>query len=300
MKKKLPGTKKEILKKFKNSTEIIIVNDGSTDKTSETINKLKKKYSNLNGIDLRKNQGKSAALLTAFQHAQGDILITSDADLQDEPQDIPKLIDKINQGWDVVSGWRTTRNDQLKRKISTRLFNLIVTKSTGIKLHDFNCGLKAYKKEVINSLNLTGGMHRFMPVLASWQGFKVTEVPVNNRARRFGQPKYGLERMLKGILDLSTIIFLHKYAQRPLRFFGTIGFILFGFGFITGTYLTILRFQGEKIGDRPLLILTVLLIVLGVQFFSLCLIGEMLASPKYHEGGLASNKKQPVPIAKKI
>jgi len=279
-----------ILKQTKKETEIIIIDDGSTDHTFNVIKKLKNKYPNIIGIKLRKNSGKSSAFQVGFAKAKGKILITMDADLQDDPHDIPKLLNKINQGWDVVSGWRTNRNDTFSRKISTKLFNAIVIQTTGTKLHDLNCGLKAYKKEVIETIDLVGGMHRFMPILATWQGFKITETPVSNRPRKYGQAKYGPERALKGILDLTTIIFFNKYAKRPLRLFGTLGIISFITGFTFGIRLTYLRILGEKIGDRPLLILAVLLIVLGVQFFSLGLLGEMLAK----------NKKESIPISEKI
>lgn len=278
---------KTVLKKLNKTCQILLIDDGSTDDTQTIIKKFSKKWPQLTGYKFRKNQGKSSALTFGFRQVAGDIVVTMDADLQDNPAELPKLIEQLKHV-DVVSGWRTNRQDTLTKKLSSGMFNFIVKKSTGIQLHDFNCGYKAYKREVIENIQVTGGMHRFLPVLAAWQGFKVSEVEISNRPRRFGQSKYGFERALKGFLDLTTIIFLQKYAQRPLRLFGTIGVLAFSGGFLAGLYLTYLKFLGEKIGDRPLLILAVLLMVLGAQFFSLGLIGELLASQKTKGVSLAT------------
>jgi len=281
---------KTVLPKLSGPKEVIVVDDGSSDNTFKRLKANKKKIKNLVGIRLRKSMGKSTALLAGFLESKGDVLITIDADLQDDPREIPKLITKLFGGWDVVSGWRKERKDSSSKKAFSWLFNFVVSRVAGIPLHDFNCGLKAYKRQVIESVNLSGGMHRFIPVLAFWQGFKVTEVVVKHRKRRFGRTKYGFGRVIRGFLDFATIIFLNKYAKRPLRLFGVIGVIFSIIGFLFGVYLAVLRFQGEKIGDRPLLILAVLLMVLGVQFFTLGLLGEMVAI----------ERKSKLPISEKI
>jgi len=281
---------KTVLSEFSGPGEIIVVDDGSTDDTFKNLKADKKKIKNLVGLRLRKSMGKSAALLAGFLESKGDILITIDADLQDDPREISRLMRKLSEGWDVVSGWRKERKDSFSKKAFSSLFNFVVSKIAGIPLHDFNCGLKVYKRHVIESVNLSGGMHRFIPVLAFWQGFKVTEVSVKHRKRRFGRTKYGFGRVIQGFLDFATIIFLNKYAKRPLRLFGIIGVAFSILGFLFGTYLAVLRFQGEKIGDRPLLILAVLLMVLGVQFFTLGLLGEMIAT----------ERKDKLPVSERI
>ncbi len=258
------------------SYEIILIDDGSSDDTYEQIKKNKSRK--VRGLSFKKNMGKSTSLRAGFKESRGQLVVTMDSDLQDNPRELVKLIKEINRGFDVVSGWRKERQDTILKKLSSYLFNKFVSLTTGITLHDINCGFKIYKREALDSIKLSGGMHRFMPVLAHWQGYKVAEVIVKHRERKFGQSKYGFGRAMSGFIDLSTILFLNKYAKRPLRFFGVIGVVFFSMGFSAGGYLTFLRFSGEKIGDRPLLILAVLLMLLGVQFFSLGLLGEMVAA----------------------
>lgn len=198
-----------------------------------------------------------------------------DADLQDEPADILRMVDKINEGYDVVAGWKH-RKASLFRLILTKIFNFSVRATTGIKLHDFNCSLKVYRSEVVRNIKLYGELHRFLPVLASWQGFRVTEIKVANYERRYGRSKYGLARIWRGFFDLASIVFIVRYGKKPLHVFGGLGMLFFTIGFIVDLYMTMLRFQGEKIGDRPLFMLGTLMIVLGVQFFTMGLLGESI------------------------
>lgn len=257
--------------------EIVIVDDGSSDNTKAVLKNLKKKNTHLRAISLRQNSGKSPAIATGFKYSKGDIVVTIDADLQDDPGDIKKLLKKMDQGWDVVSGSRVRRADTGTKQLSTKLFNWFVSNFSGLKLSDYNCGLKAYRKEALAETKIKVGMHRFLTVIAYWQGFSVTEVKVKNLPRKFGKTKYGPWRAISGILDFLTIYFIYKYSRRPVRLFGVMGAFLSSVGFLIGIYLTFLRFSGEKIGDRPLLSLAILLMVLGVQFISIGLLGEMIS-----------------------
>lgn len=273
----------EIAEKLNPDYEVIFVDDGSTDKSTEKIAMLSRNDPKVKLISFRKNTGKSIALQTGFNEANGDIIITLDADLQDDPTQIPKLLTKINEGYDLVSGWKENRKDPLNRLILTKIFNAIVSSFSGLKLHDFNCGLKAYKKELVKELNIYGELHRFIPVIAHNLGFLVTEVPVAHKSRKYGKSKYGLARIPKGFLDFLTVLFLTNYVKRPLHLFGLIGALLLSAGFIFGLYLTYLRLMGETIGNRPLLFLTMLFIVSGFQFIFTGLLAEMILylSPKY-------------------
>lgn len=269
--------------KLSSDYEVIFVDDGSTDGSVNVIQKLSGNNNKIKLISFRKNQGKALALQTAFKALNGDIIVTLDADLQDDPQEIPKLVNKLNEGYDLVSGWKEHRRDPRNRLILTKIFNNIVSLFSGLKLHDFNCGLKVYKKEVIHELNIYGELHRFIPVIAHNLGFMVAEVPIIHRPRKYGKSKYGFGRIPKGFLDFMTILFLTNYATRPLHLFGIIGSFLFLVGFIFGLYLTYLRISGETIGQRPLLFLTMLLIVSGFQFIFTGLLAEMILylSPKH-------------------
>ncbi|NQU66791.1 MAG: glycosyltransferase family 2 protein [Candidatus Marinimicrobia bacterium] len=256
--------------------EIVFVDDGSTDDSLEVIESLKLSDSNVKLIQFYKNYGKAEALSAGFNDCQGDYVITMDADLQDDPNEINALVNKLKEGWDVVSGWKKSRNDPLSKKFPSKIFNLITRLFTGIQIHDFNCGLKAYRSSVVKSIELYGGLHRYIPAIAKQKGFSVTEIVVNHRPRKHGETKYGGARYFHGFFDLLTILFMGKYFNRPLHFFGFIGLILTVAGLGINTWLTIGWFRGVWIGNRPILFLAVLLMVVGIQFFSIGLLGEMI------------------------
>lgn len=247
------------------SYEIVFVDDGSTDSSLDLMKKLAAKDKKIRIFSFRKNQGKAEALTLGFKMATGDFVVTLDADLQDRPEEIKNLLEKLNEGFDVVSGWREKRKDSLKTKLSSRLFNSIMSAFWGVHLHDYNCGLKAYTKEAAKSLNLYGGMHRFIPLLAVNKGFEITEVPVVHEKRKYGKSKYGFSKIFKDVPDMLTILFLTRFAKRPLHFFGFIGGIASFLGSIILLYLFILRLMGQTIGDRPLLTFGMLLVLAGFQ-----------------------------------
>jgi glycosyltransferase involved in cell wall biosynthesis len=262
------------------SYEVIYIDDGSTDSSLNLLKELFTKNENVKVISFRRNYGKSAALSEGFQLAEGDVVITMDADLQDDPHEIGNLLQKINSGDDLVSGWKKKRHDPLQKTIPSKIFNLTTSLLTGIKIHDFNCGIKAYKREVIKDIPLYGELHRYLPVLAHWKGYKVGEIIVHHRPRKYGKTKFGMGRFLKGFFDLLTVLFITRYRQRPLHLFGFLGLFSLFIGFCISFYLTILWFQGQGIGHRPLLFLGILLIIVGLQSFSIGLIGEMIANIK--------------------
>ena len=255
--------------------EIIFVDDGSNDSSFSVIEEITQNNKNVIGIRLLKNFGKSDALNVGFKYSTGSIVITLDADLQDDPLEIRKLIEKIRDGWDLVSGWKKNRRDPFSKKIPSMIFNYITRLLTGVTIHDFNCGLKAYKRIVVETIDIYGGMHRYIPVLANYKGFSVSEVIVNHRPREYGLSKYGIKRFSHGFFDIFTVLFLGKYVSRPLHFFGLIGLSFITFGIIICTYLTIGWFQGIWIGNRPILFLGMLLIIMGVQIFSIGLLAEL-------------------------
>lgn len=257
--------------------EVIFVDDGSTDRSFQIIKELNKKDRRFRAVRFRKNYGKAAALSVGFSKAKGNVVITMDADLQDDPAEIKNLINKLKEGYDLVSGWKKKRYDPISKTLPSKIFNKMVSIATGIKLHDFNCGLKAYRKEVAKSLNLYGEMHRFTPALAHHDGFSITEIVVQHHPRKFGRSKFGPYRMVKGFLDLITVTFLIRFMKKPMHFFGVLGilFILVGFG--VDLYLTIEWLLNETyLTNRPLLFLGVALIIVGVQSVSMGLIGEMM------------------------
>ncbi len=257
--------------------EIIIVDDGSTDSTFTLLIKNQNFYPQLTIIKLRKNFGKATALNAAFKFVRSEIVITMDGDLQDDPKEIPQFIAKIEEGYDLVSGWKYPRNDPLSKILPSKIFNYLTRIITGVNIHDFNCGYKAYKKIVLENIDLYGEMHRYIPALAAWNGFKLSEIKINHRPRRFGRSKFDASRLFRGLFDLITVKFLTNYSSRPLHIFGLLGIISFLAGFIIGIYLLILKyFQHIDIGDRPLLLLAVLLIFIGLQFVSIGLLGEMI------------------------
>lgn len=262
----------------KYSFEIIFVDDGSTDSSWEIINKLATEFEFVNGISFRTNQGKSAALQIGFEKASGRFVVTMDADLQDDPNEVPAMIEKLEAGFDLVSGWKKKRYDPISKTIPSKFFNYVTRISSGINLHDFNCGLKAYKNEVVKSIYLYGELHRYVPVLAKREGYgKITEQVVQHHARKYGATKFGLSRFINGFLDLITILFVQRYLQKPMHFFGSIGVLLLIIGGAINTYMAFLRIvMNAGIGNRPLLFLGILLMVLGVQFFSTGLLGELI------------------------
>jgi len=257
---------------------VIFVDDGSKDGSFGEILSLASADSRIKGLRFRRNYGKAAALSEGFKVANGQMVVTMDADLQDDPSEIGALIDKINEGFDVVSGWKKSRKDPWTKKLPSKLFNLVTGIMSGIRIHDFNCGLKIYKADVVKTISIYGEMHRYIPVLAKIAGFKVDEIIVNHRARKYGKTKFGASRYLKGFLDLVTVMFLGKYNRNPLHFFGIIGAVLFIAGLIINSYLTIQWFGGIWIGNRPILFLGILLMIVGIQFISLGLIAEMITS----------------------
>ena len=261
--------------------ETIFVDDGSTDGTFAALTRLHSSTDNVRVVRLRRNFGKAAALRAGFDQARGETVVTIDGDLQDDPAEIPRLLAKLEEGFDLVSGWKTRRRDPLTRRVLSRIFNRVTGAFSGVHLHDMNCGLKAYRAEVVHGLRLYGELHRFIPVLAHYRGFRIAELPVNHRPREHGRSRYGVERYLRGFLDLLTVSFIGRYRHRPLHLFGGLGLILGAFGTAILVYLTVLKILGNAIGHRPLLLLGVLLVVIGMQFFSLGLISEMITS--HHE-----------------
>ncbi len=263
--------------------ELIIVNDGSVDSTSNVLENLSIEIKQLTVINLRKNYGQTAALAAGFDHSNGDIIVTLDGDLQNDPNDIPKLITNINEGYDLICGWRFQRKDKLlNRRIPSQIANRLIGNVTGIHLHDYGCSLKAFKHEIIKDIKLYGELHRFLPVLANIEGAKIKEIKVNHRSRKYGQSKYGIDRTFRVLMDLLTVWFMNKFLTRPMYVFGFIGIISIISSFIMSSYLIVLKFLGESIGNRPLLIFALILGIAGVQLFSFGLLGELLMRT-YHE-----------------
>jgi glycosyltransferase involved in cell wall biosynthesis len=268
---------KKVLEAMRANYEVIFIDDGSTDSSFQKIKEINHLNNRFKCIKFKRNYGKSAALSEGFKIAKGDYIITMDADLQDDPEEIPALIQKLNEGYDLVSGWKKIRLDPFIKKHTSKVFNFVTSTLVGLKLHDYNCGLKAYKKDVIKSIRIYGEMHRYIPAIAYLSGFKVTEIPVTHHARKFGKTKFGTSRFINGLLDLITVLFTTKFIKRPLHFFGTIGIVtsVLGFGIIA--YLTILKFfDSVPISNRPLFLVGILLSIVGVQFISLGLIAEMI------------------------
>ena len=264
--------------------EVIFVDDGSSDKSNNWLFKLSNENDNFKLIQFFRNYGKSAALSEGFKNAKGDYIITMDADLQDDPAEIPNLINKLEEGWDIVSGWKKNRLDPLNKTLPSKLFNFVTRIVTGIKIHDFNCGLKGYRQSVIKSINIYGGRHRYIPALAGQRKFRVTEIVVNHRERKFGETKYGGSRIFHGFFDLITILFLNKYTQQPLHLFGFIGLGLLIFGLLAEALVLYYKyFLGHFFKDHiALLMFGIMFIVIGIQFFSIGLLGELMT--RYTQG----------------
>lgn len=258
--------------------ELIVVDDGSTDGTQGLVTELGGARPWLRLVRLRRNLGKSAALAAGFEWARGERIVTLDGDGQDDPAEIPKLLARLEEGADLVSGWKVDRNDPSEKRGASKLFNRVTARVSGLPLHDFNCGLKAYRAECARSIELFGERHRFIPLLAVQRGWRVAEVPVHHRARQHGRSKYGSERYLRGLLDLGTVLFLGRYQYRPMHLFGGIGLVTILVGLLACAYLTVVKLGGEAIGRRPLLLFGVLCIVVGVQLIGIGLIGEMIAA----------------------
>jgi glycosyltransferase involved in cell wall biosynthesis len=269
--------------------EAVFVDDGSTDGSYAALTRLHSARDNLTVVRLRRNFGKAAALAAGFAQARGDVIVTIDADLQDDPAEIPRLLLKLEEGFDLVSGWKSRRQDPLRRRALSRLFNTVAGWVSGVRLHDINCGLKAYRADVVRGLRLYGELHRFIPVLAHHRGYRIAELPVNHRPREHGRSRYGLERYLRGFLDLLTVSFIGRYRQRPLHLFGGLGLALSAAGTAILLYLTVVKAMGHAIGGRPLLILGVLLVVVGIQVFSLGLITELITS--HHEERVSDSER---------
>jgi len=258
--------------------EVIFVNDGSRDDSARVLEGLLGQDPNVRVISFRRNFGKSAALATGFHAVRGKFVVTMDADLQDDPAEIPALIAKLEEGYDLVSGWKKRRHDPLSKTIPSKLFNYVTGKLSGVRLHDFNCGLKAYRVDVVKELPVYGELHRFLPVLAFKLGFRITEIPVLHRARKYGRTKFGASRFINGFFDLLTVLFISDFNRAPLHLFGSIGLICTLLGLAINVYLSVGWFRGNWIGNRPLLFLGVLLMVIGVQFFSFGLIAEKIVN----------------------
>ncbi len=256
--------------------EVIFVDDGSRDGSADVLAGLATRHDEIRVICMRRNFGKGPALTAGFRDARGDVVITLDADLQDDPTEIPRMLAALEEGADLVSGWKQNRQDPWNKRIPSKLFNATARKASGLDLHDLNCGFKVYRANVVKALAIPGEMYRFIPAIAASEGFIVTEIAVNHRARQHGTSKYGFERYLRGLLDLVTISFVGRYRHRPMHLFGGVGLLLFAIGVLIGAYLTVIKMFGEPIGSRPLLFLAVLLIVVGIQLFTIGLVSELI------------------------
>lgn len=261
--------------------EILFVNDGSTDNSQKVIDDLSLENNNIKSITFRKNFGKSAALNAGFEHVKYDIVFTMDADLQDDPMEIPRFLKEIEDGYDLVTGWKENRNDPKEKTIPSKVFNAITSKMSGLELKDYNCGFKCYKRTVLNEVNLYGELHRFVPFLAFKKGFKVQEIPVHHHERKHGISKFGWERYARGFFDLLTVIFITNYINRPMHLFGGIGSIFFGVGLALFSYLFFGRWIfGESIGSSPIFLISIFLLGSGIQIFILGMIAELIVHNK--------------------
>ncbi len=266
-----------VLSALDRSFEIIFIDDGSTDDSFTILEKLHRESDHVKVLQFRRNFGRSAALSAGFSVAQGDVVITMDADLQDDPHEIPRFLSKLDEGYDLVSGWKHPRRDPLSKTVPSKLFNFVTRRITGVNLHDFNCGFKAYRNGVVRELEIYGELHRYILVLAHWKGYRIAEIKIHHHPRRFGRSKFGLNRFSRGFFDIVTVFFLTQYTRRPLHLFGWFGSLSFFAGLLINAYLTVLWLTGYRpIGNRPLLMLGVLLLIIGVQFFSLGLLAELI------------------------
>ena len=267
---------REALRPWAESHELIFVDDGSTDGSFEILQALHAQDPRVVALRFRRNQGKATALMAGFRQAGGQVLVTLDADLQDDPSEIPRFLKRLDEGFDLVSGWKVKRRDPLGRRILSRIFNGVTSMLTGVTLHDFNCGFKCYRRAVIQEIRLHGELHRFIPALATWRGFTVGEIAVSHRPRKYGQSKYGTERIPRGFFDLLTVLMLTRYRLRPLHLFGAFGMLLGLVGSASLAYLVVGWFFGRWIGNRPLLSLSILMMIIGLQFIFFGLLAELL------------------------
>lgn len=274
------------------SFEIVFVDDGSSDGTPQRIKIAREADPRVKLIALRRNFGKAAALCAGIDRAKGAIVVTMDGDLQDDPDEIPRFLEKLDDGLDLVSGWKKNRRDPASKRYPSKLFNWTTRKLAKVDLHDFNCGFKAYRREVLEQIALYGELHRYIPVLASRKGFRVGELEVRHHPRRHGVSKYGWDRLYKGLLDLITVLFITKYTRRPLHLFGVIGLSAFVAGFAINLYLAILWMMGESLSNRPLLFLGILLMLLGIQVLTTGLIGEMITFKNFHSSDTYSVRER--------
>jgi len=257
--------------------EMIFIDDGSRDGSGETLKKLAAGNKHMRIIRMRRNFGKSAALQCGFRKSRGDIVITMDGDLQDDPKEIPRFIEKLESGYDLVSGWKKKRHDPWHKTIPSKLFNFITSSIAGIKLHDFNCGFKAYRRAVIKEVDVYGELHRYIPVLAGWRGFRIVEIEVHHRPRSHGKSKYGMERFVSGFLDLGTAFYVTRFSKKPSRLFGVLGSIAFLFGFGIDMHILVIKLSGGMVGPRqPYMMLGILLTLLGIQLLFFGLLSELM------------------------
>ncbi|PKL51867.1 MAG: glycosyltransferase [Nitrospira bacterium HGW-Nitrospira-1] len=286
---------KPVMDSLGDEYEIIFIDDGSADNTLPLLQEIQAADDTVIVLSLRRNFGQTAAFAAGFDYSRGDIIVTMDGDLQNDPKDIPKLLELMKDN-DLVSGWRKKRKDPfLSRRLPSIIANLLISKVTGVNLHDYGCSLKAYRRDVIKSLKLYGEMHRFIPAVASWYGIRIAEVETTHHPRLRGKSKYGLSRTMKVVLDLITVKFLQSFSTKPLQFFGPIGLFSGALGFLISLYLSVDKmFSGKDIGGRPLLLLGALLIIVGIQFIGMGLLGEMMVRV-YHE-----TQKKPIYVIKKV
>ncbi len=275
--------------------EIIFIDDGSRDKSWSIIEQLSAENARIRGIKFRRNFGKSAALNEGFKEAKGDVVITMDADLQDSPDEIPALYKMISQdGFDLVSGWKKKRHDPISKTIPSRLFNRVTRSISGIELHDFNCGLKAYKNDVVKNVEVYGEMHRYIPVIAKWGGFsRITEKEVQHFPRKYGTTKFGLERFIRGFLDLLTLTFVTRFGKRPMHLFGTLGLLSFFIGFVISVILAIQKFayQHYHMTDRPIFYIGLVIMIIGVQLFSAGFLAELVSRTSHDRNNYQIEKR---------
>ncbi|MBN2014706.1 MAG: glycosyltransferase family 2 protein [Candidatus Altiarchaeota archaeon] len=280
---------KQVIERLNKEYEIVFIDDGSTDNSFEVLEGIHAQDSRVKAIKFRKNFGQTAAISAGFDYTKGKIIVTMDSDLQNDPEDIPKLLQKLDEGFDVVSGWRTDRKDPITKKIPSLISNFLARHLTGVNIHDFGCTLKVYKRDVLTDMELYGDVHRYIPALIAWKGFKIGEIQVKHHPRKKGKTKYGCKRFIKGILDLILVTFWQKYSARPIHIFGSVGLLLFLLGFVLGGYLGVMRlFFGYPLSDKPLFLLSILILIIGIQFIATGVLADIMLK-LYHTQGKRRN-----------